>query len=553
MARTFRLRPVSRLHCTLGRHTLARLGYPLVCGLLLAAAAAQAQPLAVESVRVFKNTRGDEVDLVMLQPLSEGRAVIRVTGTASALDGLALPYQRRVDGPHEYYTTEWRGRRYSFVQVDHRRGDHWELYVPGDVLHGRAIALDESLSKALQAGTVLALHGSQLKDGTISRFAAFHRDAEQAEQEKSLRENVVEAEKACATKLASRVNWGSISDEVLKRYAIASFCSVPVTAMAALCKESKAAATLLAGLVKEVSCSFTGFRALTLAAGKLEWQVDTQSPNQDEFARQTLEGVEITPPVAIASKAGAAPPWGDAHTLGQRIILAGTGVCTDKKNHYVVSSRSNANSAYLYYGDGKQFSGVALAEGSGGVDFFEPRYFNARANSNIRGQDYRLLSAVEFDSEKQTCSVRCGTRSTGLSLLPAASALEVLTQASFSPPRKQYVPHALTRDDTGIYYYVDKGSTPETAQQFRLFVGPKGGMKLQRMSNIVSDSQGEIFSTKTGALRFIVGPQGKSSTWVKGTRRTELLAVPIDENWNMIWNDLGVYTGERRGTPCDDL
>lgn len=551
MAHTFHARSVTRPHRTVGRRTLSRLGYSLAGGLLLAAAVSYAQPLSADSARVFKNGRGEEVTLVMLKPLAEGRAIIRMTGTASPLDGLALPYQRRVEGTHEYYTTEWRGRRFSFVQVDHRRGDRWELYVPGDLLHGRGVVFDERLSQSLQIGTVLALHASQVKDGTISRFAAFYRDTEQAEQEKSLRENVAEVDKACAAKLGWRVNWPSVSDATLKTYAISSFCSAPLTAMAALCKESKAAAALLAQRVKEVSCSFASSRLLTLTAGKLEWQVDPQAPNQDEFVRQTLEGIEISPPVA--GKAGAELPWGDAHTLGQRIILAGTGVCTDKKNHYVVSSRARANNGYLYYGDGKQFTGVEVAGEFGGVNFFEPRFFDPSANADFRGKDYRLYSSVQFDSEKQTCSVRCGTRQTELSLLPADSASELLTSATFLPPRKQYVAHALTRDDTGIYYYVDKGSTPKTAQQFRLFVGPKGGMKLQRMTNIVSDSQGEIFSTKNGALRFIVGPQGKSSTWVQGTRRTELLAVPIAENWNMIWNELGVYTGERRGTPCDDL
>jgi len=40
---------------------------------------------------------------------------------------------------------------------------------------------------------------------------------------------------------------------------------------------------------------------------------------------------------------------------------------------------------------------------------------------------------------------------------------------------------------------------------------------------------------------------------VHGKARTRLLAVPIEENWALIYNELGVYLGERRGTPCDDL
>jgi hypothetical protein len=31
------------------------------------------------------------------------------------------------------------------------------------------------------------------------------------------------------------------------------------------------------------------------------------------------------------------------------------------------------------------------------------------------------------------------------------------------------------------------------------------------------------------------------------------LNLPLEENRIMIYTDLGVYTGQRLGTPCDDL
>jgi hypothetical protein len=235
------------------------------------------------------------------------------------------------------------------------------------------------------------------------------------------------------------------------------------------------------------------------------------------------------------------------------VTLGQTGVCTDGKNHYVVSGPPSSDEAFLFYGDDKQLYRVQMAEELGRGWFFEPRYVEPHYNSNVRGLDVRVHSSVDFDAEKQTCSVRCGTRRTELKVLSGATATQLLGSARFLPPHKQYVAHVLTRDDHGIYYYVDKGSTPETSQQFRLFVGPKGAMKMQHMTNVVSDSQGEIFATKNGDLRLIVGPQGSKSTWVKGQKRIELLAVPVEENQNMIWTELGVYTGEKRGTPCDDL
>ena len=48
-----------------------------------------------------------------------------------------------------------------------------------------------------------------------------------------------------------------------------------------------------------------------------------------------------------------------------------------------------------------------------------------------------------------------------------------------------------------------RGTPSETEKNFRLFVGPKGAMKLQKMTNAVADTEGEIFTTKTGSLRYV--------------------------------------------------
>ena len=45
-----------------------------------------------------------------------------------------------------------------------------------------------------------------------------------------------------------------------------------------------------------------------------------------------------------------------------------------------------------------------------------------------------------------------------------------------------------------------------------------------------------------------------SGTWKYHTPRMfRFLNLPLEENRIMIYTDLGVYTGQRLGTPCDDL
>jgi hypothetical protein len=113
------------------------------------------------------------------------------------------------------------------------------------------------------------------------------------------------------------------------------------------------------------------------------------------------------------------------------------------------------------------------------------------------------------------------------------------------------LPYALARDPKAIYYYVDRGATPATEKNFRLYRGPKGALKLQKMTDVASDSEGEIFATKTGSLRLILDK--KQSSWIQGKTSENLTLVPVDQNYSLIYNDLGVYSGQKLGTPCDDF
>jgi hypothetical protein len=190
--------------------------------------------------------------------------------------------------------------------------------------------------------------------------------------------------------------------------------------------------------------------------------------------------------------------------------------------------------------------------GISGTSFLEPRFFNKTANSNFRGTDYRVYSDVELDAEKQTCAVRCGERTTPFTLVEPEKAQKLLKEAKYEPNPQKYVPYALLRDTTGIYYLVERGFAPQDEKSFRVHVGPKGSLKRQEMKDIVSDSEGQIFSTKKGDLRLVVD-RAEAPMWIEGSKKkVELRVVPVTENLPMIYNELGVYSGARLGTPCDD-
>jgi hypothetical protein len=236
----------------------------------------------------------------------------------------------------------------------------------------------------------------------------------------------------------------------------------------------------------------------------------------------------------------------------EALRLEETRVCTDGKGHYVVVAPHERQRVQLSYGDGSRFVQVPLPPWVlSGYHFLEPRFFHRTANPSFRGLDMRVYSEVVVDEEKRSCAVRCGERTLGFSLLESEQARELVRKATFGPNPRKYVPHALLRDSTGRYFLVERGFHPGEEKNFRVSIGPKGSLKPQKMVDLVSDSEGEIFSTKKGELRLVVDRQAPA-TWMEKGKQTELRTVPVSENLPLIYNELGVYTGARLGTPCDD-
>jgi len=82
------------------------------------------------------------------------------------------------------------------------------------------------------------------------------------------------------------------------------------------------------------------------------------------------------------------------------------------------------------------------------------------------------------------------------------------------------------------------------------------------LAALIADTEGEIFTTKTGSLRYVTD-RLNPPTWIQGGKKTTLTVVPIEgadpksdepiNNYQLIYNELGVYLGEKLGNPCDDL
>ena len=528
--------------------------------LILVAGVARAEN-PVGAGKVFAGPEGLTVTIVPTKPPADGKVLVQFAGTGTVLDGKVIPHTVDAsDAGRTNYGTTYHGRDWITIAV---RDGVYSLALPGR-RDTPKVRFDDKRTAALKPDELYAVYGRQQADGTLKALAAFDRKAETAQHEKALLETVEAFAKGCGARPAVKIDWASMSDADLRELSIASYCGEPLDRMRQMCEDSTEARQAIVAGVKTFACTMGKSMQLDLAGSTLTWTTSRSATNMGDFTRANLEKKFASAPTAATTTAGGeAPPWGKAANLGERMILEKTAVCTDGKSHYVVVAPSDKQATQLYYGDGKLFHRVPLPPWVlTGDSFFEPRFFAKGKNPSFRGLDMRLFATASYDAAKKTCSVSCGERKTDLSILDEDAKKALLVKAGYAPPLHKRAPHPLARDEKGRYFYVDKGNTPETEHNFRLFVGPKGAMRLQKMTNAVADTEGEIFTTKSGSLRYVTDRKNPP-TWIQGGKKTKLTVVPIESvddktgepvnNYQLIYNELGVYLGEKLGNPCDDL
>lgn len=229
-------------------------------------------------------------------------------------------------------------------------------------------------------------------------------------------------------------------------------------------------------------------------------------------------------------------------------------IYTDGKDHYLVlvplarcledDPHEDAKEAALFYGDGKDFHRLRTHGGSADCG-------DKKSSTTFWDPRIAALWKTSIDEKNGKVSVRCDDRVTELTMLSRDETQKLLGAAKFWEALWDRLPYGLARDDRGTYYYVDRSRDPQRRYDFRLYVGPRGTLKPQKLKNVVSDSEGDIFSSPRGELRLVLSR--KEASWIRGKKKTPLTIVPVEQNVQLIYNELGVYVGQRLGTPCDDL
>jgi hypothetical protein len=200
--------------------------------------------------------------------------------------------------------------------------------------------------------------------------------------------------------------------------------------------------------------------------------------------------------------------------------------------------------AWVFYGDGKNmYQQRIVGSGTGQHGTYEWSLWSPRVTSE---------TLASLETVKDRLTVVCGSKDKRtLTQLKADEAKAFFGKATFLPPLWDRNAKFLARDDDGVYYFVDMLSQDNGGNGYRVFIGQKGVMKEQAMTNVVSDSGGEIYATKSGNLKIIANTKGDTAFWIKGGKKTELTVLEAQENRYLIYRGLGIYGS--LGVVCDDL
>lgn len=199
---------------------------------------------------------------------------------------------------------------------------------------------------------------------------------------------------------------------------------------------------------------------------------------------------------------------------------------------------------WVFFGDGKTMYQQRIV-GSGSDDkgydwtVWSPRVKGLNQASVVLSADKPYAQCKQKDKKL-------------LVQLPVDQAKAMIGRATFLPPLWQRQAHFLARDDDGNYFYVDRYQDDYGGKGYRVFSGQKGAMKELAMTNVVSDSAGEIYATKSGDLKIVTEGNTGKAYWKKDKDKTknELVVLELQPNRYLIYRELGIYG--QLGVVCDD-
>jgi hypothetical protein len=256
----------------------------IAVGVLSGASAFAGAP--VGTGKVYSGSEGESVAVIPLNaagPKGEKQVLLSVQGTDSEFDGKTLLHVAYEQSKGVDYITQYKGEDfYTLVVRDNYGSKKYELWVPG---RNKAIIVgfDDKRTKALEAEDAYEQYEKLKKDGTLGRLAAFNRKDRETDQQQGFTDVVKAMNQACGTQVAATIDWKSVTDDVIKKYSVSSYCGGPLESLRALCG-SPVGKRVISAKVKKFSCQFGPELKLELNGDAVRFTTQQDASNQEEYA-----------------------------------------------------------------------------------------------------------------------------------------------------------------------------------------------------------------------------------------------------------------------------
>ena len=188
-----------------------------------------AQPFEAASLKSYQGPEGQRVEVLLLKPLKDQRAFVRVTGANSPVDGLVLPAKSTDAGPQRTraFTTRLRGADWEVLRLDEGRGEVFAPEVksfPVKFVEGKA-----------DAAELITTHQAQWKSGELAMAAKKEFPFLVTKYEAKATAATLALGKSCRARLSFTFAWATFSDADMSDLDAWSLCQPLVNALSKQC------------------------------------------------------------------------------------------------------------------------------------------------------------------------------------------------------------------------------------------------------------------------------------------------------------------------------
>jgi hypothetical protein len=215
-------------------------------------------------------------------------------------------------------------------------------------------------------------------------------------------------------------------------------------------------------------------------------------------------------------------------------------VLTDGKGAFAAYDRQQGTWDPVYFGEATRLWALrVVGGGSDGEGNFSRTFWEPRAKARWQ---------ASFERKGGAHTLQCGDKVTAFVPASEAEAARIRKEAVlFDAPWARRA-GSLARDSAGTYLYVDVSRLENTEPEPRLYVGRKGAMRFVPLQDAIVDEAGELYVAEEGRLSL---PRAGPAEWITPSGKTPLAPLVVEDQAAFIYGSLGVYAGERLGTPCD--